>query len=47
MENKKTKKFRDNLPINGEIKMKPLKKENFDKTLVPLLKIPPPQKNKK
>lgn len=36
MENKKTKKFRDNLTISGEIITKPIKKENFDKTLVAL-----------
>lgn len=47
MENKKTKKFKDNIPILGEIKTKPIKKEQFDKTLLALLKTPPPQKNKK
>jgi len=45
MGNKKTKKFRDNLPVLGEIKTKPNKKEQFDKILIALLKSPPPQKN--
>ncbi len=47
MEKKKTKKFKDDLPVIGEIKTKPIKKEKFDKTLLSLLRTPPPQKNKK
>ena len=46
MENKKTKKFRDNIPAKGEIKAEPIKKKEFDKKLLALLKTPPPQKNK-
>lgn len=45
MGNKKTKKFRDNLPVEGKIKAEPIKKKEFDKTLHALLKTPPPQKN--
>lgn len=47
MENKKTKKFKDNLPVKGEIKADPIKKKDFDKTLHALLKTPPPQKDKR
>ena len=47
MENKKTNKYGDKLTISGEIITKPIKKENFDNTLVALFKIPPPQKNNK
>ena len=47
MESKKTKKFRDNLPVKGEIKVEPVKKDGFDKTLLALLKTQPPQKDKK
>ncbi|MBK8298622.1 MAG: hypothetical protein IPK91_15360 [Saprospiraceae bacterium] len=45
MENKKTKKFKDTLPVEGKIKAEPIKKKDFDKTLSALLKTPPPQKN--
>ena len=47
MENKKTKKFKDNIPVLGEIKTQPIKKKDFDKNLFALLKTPPPQKDKK
>ncbi|MGB3227849.1 MAG: hypothetical protein WBB02_07745 [Saprospiraceae bacterium] len=47
MENKKTKKFRDNLPVKGEIKAEPIQKKEFDKKLSALLKTPPPQKDKR
>lgn len=46
MENKKTKKLKDNLPVRGEIKADPIKRNEFDKKLLALLKTPPPQKNK-
>ncbi|HMW39213.1 MAG: hypothetical protein K1X68_06130 [Saprospiraceae bacterium] len=47
MKSKKTKKFKDDLPVEGKIENKPIKKKEFDKTLIALLKTPPPQKNKK
>lgn len=47
MENKKTKKFRDDLKPEGKIKAEPIKKKEFDKKLLALLKTPPPQKANK
>lgn len=47
MENKKTKKFKDNLPVEGKIQNDPINKKEFDKKLLALLKTPPPQKDKK
>ncbi len=46
MENKKTKKFKADIPVLGEIKTIPIKAKEFDKNLFALLKTPPPQKNK-
>lgn len=46
MENKKTKKFRDNLPVEGKIKTEPIGKKEFDKKLLALLKTPPKKEKK-
>lgn len=45
MENKKPKRVKKELIPEGKIKVEPLKKVDFDKTLSALLKTPPPQKD--
>jgi hypothetical protein len=46
MENKKPKRVKKEIIPEGKIKAEPIKKKEFDKTLLALLKTPPPHKNK-